>query len=233
MDRDRPVASQSLPGSGDRGTDSGVEDDGQALAWQHQRALTPPPEQSDLVTDDQLTRPGFASESASVGAAGADDGEVSSVPESLISTDSSRRRIKEARLRKINKYQALADALLEQASSGWSVQVLPWVVGVRGVVDAAGIQRAMAYLEIPASKRGGLLRKSAVASVEALAYMHKVRTSGASRASIQAVARQAAAPADGRVSKRSRGALEAGSCMERWKKLATDPMRAGLRTVDH
>jgi len=233
MDRDRPVASQPLPGSGDRDTDSGVEDDGQALALRAQRALNPPPEQSDLVADGHPARPGFARESESVGAAGADDGEVSAGPESLISTDSSRRRIREARLRKIHKYQALADALLEQASCGWSVQVLPWVVGVRGVVDAAGIQRAMAYLEIPTSKRGGLLRKSAVASVEALVYMHKVRTSGASRASIQAVARQADAPAEGRVSKRSRGAGEAGSCMERWKRLATDPMRAGLRTVDH
>ena len=45
MDRDRPVASQPLPGSGDRDTDSGVEDDGQTRARQHQRALTPPPEQ--------------------------------------------------------------------------------------------------------------------------------------------------------------------------------------------
>jgi hypothetical protein len=70
---------------------------------------------------------------------------------------------------------------------GWRVQVLPWVVGVRGVFDATGIQQAPTFLELPASKRKEILRKSAAASVEALVCMHKVRRSGASKGSIREV----------------------------------------------
>jgi hypothetical protein len=54
-------------------------------------------------------------------------------------------------------------------------------VGVRGVLDATGIQQAMTLLELPASKRKEILRKSAEASVEALVYIPKVRKSEASR----------------------------------------------------
>ncbi len=42
----------------------------------------------------------------------------------------------------------------------------------------AGIQQAMAFMEIPVTKRKDLLRKSAVASAEALEYLHRVRSSG-------------------------------------------------------
>jgi hypothetical protein len=43
------------------------------------------------------------------------------------------------------------------------------------------IQQAMAFMELPAAKRKGLLRKSAVASAEALEYLHRVRRSGNAR----------------------------------------------------
>ena len=64
---------------------------------------------------------------------------------------------------------------------------MPWVVGVRGVLDATGIQQVMTFLELPASKRKEILRKSAAVSVEALVYMHKVRRYRASRGSIREV----------------------------------------------
>ena len=44
-----------------------------------------------------------------------------------------------------------------------------------------GIEQAMAFMEVPAAKRKGLLRKSAVTSVEALEYLHRVRRSGKAR----------------------------------------------------
>ncbi len=52
--------------------------------------------------------------------------------------------------------------------SGWKAEVLPWVVGTRGVLDATGMQEPMTFLEIPMSKREGILRKSAAVSVDAL-----------------------------------------------------------------
>ncbi len=45
------------------------------------------------------------------------------------------------------------------------------VVGARGVLDATGIQQATTFLELLASKRKEILRKSAAASVEALLYI--------------------------------------------------------------
>ena len=135
-------------------------------------------------------------------------------------------------MRKLLKYQALAGAILQHRGSlEWEVKVLPWVVGVRGVIDAAGIQRAMHFMDIPAAKRQGLLRKSATASVDALAYIHKVRNSGASKASIRAVSDCCVAPAHTRSLKRRQGPDNAANCMERWKRLATNPMHVSNRCL--
>jgi hypothetical protein len=97
--------------------------------------------------------------------------------------------------RKKDKYQDLARAVGERLREpGWKVEVLPWVVGTCGVLDAAGIQQAMTFLEIPASKRKEMLRKSAAASVEALVYMHRVRKSGTSRGRIRVVSEEWTGP---------------------------------------
>ena len=134
-----------------------------------------------------------------------------------------------ARLRKLEKYQPLAEALAQRhGSSGWKVHVLPWVVGVRGVVDAEGIQRAMAILEVPPGKRQGLLRKSAVASVESLVNMHRVRISGVTRVRTDREGGSSLEPpAASRKRRRAEG--DAGQTMERWKRLVTDPMRRNFQ----
>ncbi len=41
----------------------------------------------------------------------------------------------------------------------------------------ASIQRAMAFMEVPEAKRKDHLRKSAVALMQALQYLHRVRRS--------------------------------------------------------
>jgi hypothetical protein len=88
----------------------------------------------------------------------------------------------------------------------------PWVVGTRGVLDATGIQEAMTFLEIPVSKRKGILRKSATASMEALLYMHRVRKSGASRGSIRLVSVGGTENEAGRHFKQRRESSECFSC---------------------
>ncbi len=61
-----------------------------------------------------------------------------------------RRSIWEAYERKEVKYRDLATAFREHfGSHGWTVQVLPWVVVVRGVLHVARIRQAMAFLEGP------------------------------------------------------------------------------------
>ncbi len=61
---------------------------------------------------------------------------------------------------------------------GWRVQVLPWVIGTRCVLDIDCISKAMAFMEIPEQRRKDRLRRTAVVSVEALVFMHRVRKSG-------------------------------------------------------
>ena len=89
------------------------------------------------------------------------------------------RRLAVAAEQKRTKYQPVVDALHAQyGSRGWSIEVLPWVVGTRGTLDTHGIQYALNFIGVPDEKRLGLLRKSAVASVEGLQYMHRVRQIG-------------------------------------------------------
>ena len=104
-----------------------------------------------------------------------------------------------------------------------NLAVHPWVVGVRGVTDTAGIREAMEFLGIPSSQWSTILRKSAVASVEALEYLHKLRNSP----------QQFLPPEQERASVASGKRKRAGttSTLERWRRLATDPVRRSFQ--DH
>jgi len=139
---------------------------------------------------------------------------------------SGRRSILMAAERKVAAYAGLACALMEPSSqAGWRVEVLPWVVGVRGVLDVAGITHAADFLGIPTQKRQGLLRATAVASVEALEYLHRVRKSANPR-------RVPVGPGVhfgvDRGKKRKRGEA-AENTWTRWQRLARDPMRLRLK----
>ncbi len=81
----------------------------------------------------------------------------------------------------------------------------------------------MAFMEVPAAKRKGLLRRSAVASVEALEYLHRVRRSGKAR-----VRNRVMVEVSGRRPKRKRADGDAAECLDRWRRLAMDPMRASF-----
>ena len=139
---------------------------------------------------------------------------------------SGRRSILVAAERKVTAYEGLAHALMQlNSQAGWRVEVLPWVVGVRGVLDVAGITRAADFLGVPTQKRQGLLRATAVASVEALEYLHQVRKS----------ANPQRAPVGpglhfsvDRGKKRKRGEA-AENTWSRWQRLARDPMRLRLK----
>jgi len=138
-----------------------------------------------------------------------------------------RRSMCEAYARKKRKYQDLANSLSALfRSQGWKVQVLPWVVGTRGVLDADGISKAMVFMEVPEQRRKDLLRRTAVASVEALVFMHRVRKSGNLRVSVPVVANGNRV----RLGEKRRAGEDAYQCMERWKRLATDPMRLNLQS---
>jgi len=184
----------------------------------HPRPPGLPPEEE--VSDEELSGPG-AQESDDLGTSSGASAEWGLSLEVHGEKTGDRKSILEAYERKKAKYQDLASTLRERfGHQGWKVQVLPWVVGVRGVLHVEGIEQAMAFMEVPAAKRKGLLRKSAVASVEALEYLHRVRRSGKDRV------RNRVMEVSERRHKRKGEGGDAAQCLDRSMRLVRDPMRA-------
>ncbi len=73
------------------------------------------------------------------------------------------------------------------------------------------------------SARSRLLRKSAVASMEALEYLHRVWRSGNAR-----VRNRVMGEVNERRPKRKRVGGDAAQCLDRWRRLVMDPMRASF-----
>jgi hypothetical protein len=91
--------------------------------------------------------------------------------------------MKEAYRKMIHKYAPILLALLHYIHTGWSIEILPWVVGIRGFADTKHINTALEYLTMPKSQWEAMIEDSVLASVRALVYMHKIRYSGAGRQS--------------------------------------------------
>lgn len=128
--------------------------------------------------------------------------------------------------RKMDKYADLAWAIRQgQGTPDWQVQVFPWVVGVRGVIDTAGISRALEFLEVPTKRRWKIQQRTALASVKSFEFLHRVRTSANPRR-IPFVSGLSEVATSGR--KRQRNGEEAVCTLQRWKRLSGDTMRINL-----
>ena len=84
-------------------------------------------------------------------------------------------QMKEAYLKKIHKYTPIQLVLQHYIHTGWSIEILPWVVGIRGFADTKHLHTALEYPAIPKSQWKAMIEDSVLASVRALAYMHKIR----------------------------------------------------------
>ena len=84
-------------------------------------------------------------------------------------------QLKAAYDRKNLKYAVLVRALQHYVTEGWQVKILPWVVGIRGLIDEKGVHVAAEYLGIPRKEWTAAVNCTVVASVESLAFMHRVR----------------------------------------------------------
>ena len=160
---------------------------------------------------------------AAMGGAAQDQGQI---PGHIVSRG--RRSIRVAGERKFETYGELAQALRQlYTRAEWRVEILPWVVGVRGILDTVGIGRALEFLDVPVQKRQGLMKITALESVHALEFLHKVRQSAHPR-SIP-VGPGVPFGVD-RGKKRTRGGTADGT-WTRWQRLTRDPMRLGLNAA--
>ena len=68
--------------------------------------------------------------------------------------------------RKKTSYQPLLHALQDYVTDGWKVAILPWVVGLRGLVKDQHLTEVLEFLEIPATAWASILEASVRTSVE-------------------------------------------------------------------
>ena len=128
-------------------------------------------------------------------------------------------QLEEAYRSKKRKYGPVRSALHHYIREGWTIEILRWVIGIRGLTDTASLQQALSFLDISQQKWRDIIEDSVLASVRALAYMHKVRYSSNNRQpKMDKVDQQVANTRTGR--KRRRPTTESlGETQLRWKKL--------------
>jgi len=63
--------------------------------------------------------------------------------------DGSSELLAAAHERKVRTFAPLLEALQAYLDDGWQVEIFPWVVGVRGLVNQDAIQCCLEFLNIP------------------------------------------------------------------------------------
>ena len=77
--------------------------------------------------------------------------------------------------RKKTSYQPLLHARQDFVTYGWKVAILPWVVGVRGLVKDQHLTEVLEFLEIPATAWASILEALVRTSVEGFAFLNQDR----------------------------------------------------------
>ena len=98
-------------------------------------------------------------------------------PEVCRPSDTPAENLVEAYHRKIQAYHPILVALKTYIASGWTIRIIPWVVGTQGLVHEQSVQDALEFLDIPREQRYPIVLDTVRASVEALAFICKLRFS--------------------------------------------------------
>jgi hypothetical protein len=77
--------------------------------------------------------------------------------------------------RKVRTYAPLLEALQAYLDDGWQVEIFPWVVGVRGLVNQDAIQCCLEFLDMPRKSWRRIIEDTAKESVKAFYVLHRVR----------------------------------------------------------
>ena len=100
---------------------------------------------------------------------------IAIAPKLSLPSDSWPEALHEVHSWKCQSYHPLITALQSYINSGWTVyQILPWIIGARGMVSVDLLTPALEFLEIPKQKWSSIIEASVCASVEELVYMHRI-----------------------------------------------------------
>ena len=89
--------------------------------------------------------------------------------------DESPSQLQAAADRKLQTYAPIKVALQKYPASGWTVEILPWVVGIRGLLKVSTFAPIFKFLIIPHSLRINLLEETAFESAKAFYFLHQTR----------------------------------------------------------
>jgi hypothetical protein len=84
-------------------------------------------------------------------------------------------QLDEAYYCKKRKYCPIKSALYHYVCEGWTIEILPWEIGIRRLADIVHLQTALSFLGIPKKEWKAIIEDSVLASVRALAYMQRIR----------------------------------------------------------
>ena len=155
--------------------------------------------------------------------------------------DSQSEQLAAALRRKLCTYGPLVEALRAYVADGWQVKILPWVVGVRGMINAKSGSEVLNFLEVPRARHPRIIEDVTTESVKALYSLHQIRYHAFRLNLHKAIARtgksttgeMAAANQNGafdtddpttRCSRKKRGRVDDDYCEQRrrWKKMASE-----------
>jgi ribonuclease HI len=102
-----------------------------------------------------------------------------------------------AGIRKQQRYGPLVEALSHYSDNGWLIHVFPWVVGIRGMIDPRLIGALLGFLNVPQKHWRPAVERTALASVQALHFLHRVRFGGSSEDRRPGLSRQSGDGSDG------------------------------------
>ena len=89
--------------------------------------------------------------------------------------DSLSEQLAAALRRKLCTYGPLLEALRAYVADGWQVKILPWVVGVRGMINAKSGSEVLNFLEVPRARHPRIIEDVTTESVKALYSLHQIR----------------------------------------------------------
>jgi len=125
---------------------------------------------------------------------------------------------------KLAVYGPLLTALSFYIESGWTLQILPWVVGARGLIKKRNMCNALEFLEVPHKKQQSIIEGTVQASIAALAFMHRMRFSTRTTGPSQIPSSSKVGPAvfdlAGKGKRKAQtGQGDLGAIMMRWKRM--------------
>ena len=91
--------------------------------------------------------------------------------------DSFRKQLDAAAEEKRLKYNPLVHALKHYSDQNWDVAILPWVVGIRGLIDKSALFQVLDFLQIPKCTWNTVVETTALSSVQAFTIIHRARWS--------------------------------------------------------